>query len=210
MSSDPPPTPPFLYHAGSGEILGNAIQTSVNKTVAGVEGKFVFACADEAIAYAYSMKQHWSVVDIPRMLMCTAFNHVPCVFLEGRRLLPRLPPGKIYIVPSDTFERVLWPDGRPSDEFVSAVDIPLGLSRIIGGITPEEVMKKNVQILFVEDEALLGGKLGRFIGSRSRGGETPAEEDHNIITGLKKLITEGRLYHYNAERAINPYSQLLS
>ncbi len=181
--------PPFLYHAGSSDIKDGFIRPSRNKTLAGVEGDYIFAGADEVMAYAYSMKQAYGAKDVPQMRRCTSIERVPCVFMEGMHLVDRLPPGKVFVLPSETFEEVIFSNGQNSGEYVATADISLSDVKVIDGITIDDVMRKNVQVFFVEDENVIGS--GNF----------------SSIASVADMIAENKIVHYNAKTGINPYSR---
>ncbi|MBI1215448.1 MAG: hypothetical protein GC185_06495 [Alphaproteobacteria bacterium] len=205
----PAAMPQSLYHATAAAVEGDALLPQRGRTVAGTEGDFIFAVDDEVMAYAYSMKQGWGAKGVPAMRACFTLRHIPCVFMEGRALLPALPPGRVFILPPEGFERVTLPGGAPSGEYVRTQPIPLRETQIIEGITPGDVMGKGVQIFFIEHETLLNGGLGNFITSCRRREADYKKQEEAILEGVQLFLSEGKLLHHNAAQGILPHSLFL-
>lgn len=194
--------PALLYHATAAVIDGGVLKATHNKSLAGIEGNFVFAVDDLRMAYAYALKQDMKAKGIPRMRSCLALKRTPCVFMEDKHLLPHLPAGTIYLLPNDSFEQVVMADGFATSEYVSPADIHLSEVERISGIKPDMVMEKGVQIFFLHAEHFPDGNIAPFMAECRTGA---ADGDAAVIAGLNRLLATGKISHLNAERGINPH-----
>jgi len=208
MADLTPEKPEFLYHSNTApDYIEELRPLRPHKDMAGNDVNAIFASAGsvaEPLAYLYALKDagnkkhpggHCRSVGDWDGVAVGVFNDRQS-FLENAGI------GRVYSLPSDSFENVSK-DGKPTTEWTSKTPVKTDRANTIEVYNMKLPMTKGAQIFFL-DEKISDGEWQEMQNEALEGLTDPSGETKALRELMKSLIDQGLATHENREQGINP------